>query len=138
MPKAAKAEERAAAPDVATLLALLRSKDVELAARAEELAQTKSLLAAKDARLAQAEALLELYELTAPTGPTTSPRQVEDEEVADLTVAAAAGSCHIAGKTSWQTACPSPVFGGSAASPVDDDAELFSAGDLDLAGCLSD
>ena len=45
-----------------------------------------------DARLAQAEALLELYELTAPTGPTTSPRQVEDEEVADLTVAAAAGS----------------------------------------------
>ena len=136
-PKAAKAEARAAAPDVATLLALLRSKDDELAARAEELAATKSKLAQTTCQLQQAQALIEL--MTTTPNPTMSPPRLPaaDEEVADLTVAAAAGSCHLPRPEARLVS--SPVFGHSgAASPVDDDAELFSAGDLDLAGCLSD
>ena len=135
-PKAAKAEARAAAPDVATLLALLRSKDDELAARAEELAATKSKLAQTTCQLQQAQALIEL--MTTTPNPTMSPPRLAaaDEEVADLTVAAAAGSCHLPRPEARLVS--SPVFGHSgAASPVDDDEELFSGGGLDLASRAS-
>ena len=81
----------------------------ELAARAEELAATKSIeLAQTTCRLQQAQALIERTMTTTPN-PTMSPPRLAaaDEEVADLTVAAAAGSCHAAASEARLVSSPS-------------------------------